>query len=178
MKLLASERNAAHLADLIPQIIRLTRSFLDDLDAERVLIQDLVCQTKLSKELHEYKGNSTSAKAARQLAMDGKHLRVGQGVKFIYTHGQKTNILAWDLQFEPNYSLVDKERYRELLLRTVNQILQPLGMEENDLISLVYDKLKQLRLNLWSSEEFWDENEIEEKLSWADVLFSQIDVQW
>jgi len=151
MDLLAKESSAAQLADYIPRVIAFTQSSLNNLDEERVPILDLVCQTKLSREPHEYKGNSISAKAARQLAADGKNMRVGQRVKFIYTHGEKTSVFAWGLPIEPNYSLVNKERYKELLLRTVHQILQPLGLEEDDLKSLVYDNRKQLAF--WSQEE-------------------------
>jgi DNA polymerase-2 len=171
MNLMASEPDASHLADLIPQVITLTQGFLDDLDEECVSIEDLVCQTRLSREPHEYKGNSTSAKAARQLAAEGKHLRVGQRVKFIYTHGEKTSIFAWDLPVEPDYSLVNKGRYKELLLRAVHQILQPLGLNEADLMSMVYEDCRQL--SLWTHEDFWD-NDLEVELSLADVLFSQV----
>jgi DNA polymerase elongation subunit (family B) len=162
MFLLAGESDPARLPALISQAITLTRSFFDDLDAERVPVQDLVCQTKLSKEPHEYKGNSTSAKAARQLAAEGKHPRVGQRVKFVYTFGEKTSIFAWDLGIEPNYSLINKLRYKELLLQTVHQILQPLGLEEVDLISLVHDNHRQLAL--WSQEESWNGGEIEDSV--------------
>jgi len=144
MALLASETDAAKLVDFIHQVITFTQALIEELDAERVPIEDLVCQTKLSREPAEYKGNSTSAKAARQLAAVGKDLRVGQRVKFIYTHGEKSNIFAWGLSIEEDYSLVSKKRYKELLLRTVHQILQPLGLEEDDLLSLVYDNRRQL----------------------------------
>jgi len=154
MALLGDESNADRLPALIPEAIALTRSFLDDLDAERVPVENLVCQTKLSKAPNEYKGNSTSTKAARQLADEGKHLRVGQRVKFIYTHGEKTSIRAWDAAIEPDYSLVNKARYKELLLRTVHQILEPLGLEEGDLISLVHENRRQLAL--WNGDDFED----------------------
>ena len=160
LSLLEKESDADHLSALIPRTIALTRTFFNELDAEHVPIQDLVCQTKLSREPDEYRGNSTSAKAVRQLAAEWKRLRVGQRVKFIYTHGEKTSILAWDLAIEPDYSLINKLRYKELLLRTVNQILGPLGLDENDLVSLVYDDCRQLAL--WPQEEFWEDDEIDE----------------
>jgi len=144
MTLLANQANVKRLADLIPEAISFTQSLFAELDAERVPIEDLVCQSKLYRELHEYKGNSTSAKAARQLAAEGKNVRVGQRVKFIFTHGEKTSIFAWDLPIELDYSLVNKQRYKELLLRAVHQVLQPLGLEEEDLENLVYDNVIQL----------------------------------
>jgi DNA polymerase-2 len=160
LSLLEGESNPDRLPALIPQAIALTQSFFNDLDVERVLIEDLVCQTKLSRESHEYKGNSTSAKAARQLAAEGKRPRVGQRVKFVYTHGEKTSNLAWDLGIEPDYSLINKLRYKELLLRTVHQILEPLGLDESTLSSLVYDDCRQLAL--WPQEEPWEADESDE----------------
>jgi len=160
LSLLEGESNPDLLPALMPQVIALTRSFFDDLDTERVPVEDLVCQTKLSREPHEYKGNSTSAKAARQLAAEGKQPRVGQRVKFVYTHGERTSILAWDLGIEPDYSQINKSRYKELLLRIVHQIMEPLGLDENDLASLVYDDCRQLAL--WSQRDFWEEAEIDE----------------
>lgn len=166
LSLLANEPDPTRLPDLIPGAIALTRSFFEHLDAERVPVESLVCQTKLSKEPHEYRGNSTSAKAARQLAAEGKQLRVGQRVKFVYTYGEKTSVFAWDLAIEPDYSLVNKSRYKELLLRTIHQILGPLGLEEHDLASLAHDNCRQLAL--WLQDELWEE----------DVIDDVIDIQF
>jgi DNA polymerase elongation subunit (family B) len=160
LSLLESESNPDRLPALVPRAIALAQSFFNNLDAERVPIKDLVCQTKLSREPHEYKGNSTSAKAARQLAAEGKRPCVGQRVEFFYTHGEKTSILAWDLAIEPDYSLISKLRYKELLLRTVHQILEPLGLDESDLVSLVYDDCRQLAF--WPQEEPWESDEADE----------------
>jgi DNA polymerase elongation subunit (family B) len=162
MSLLEGESNADRLPALVSEAITLTQTFLAELDAERVPVTDLVCQTKLSREPYEYKGNSTSAKAARQLAAERKQPRVGQRVKFIYTHGDKTSIRAWDTMIEPDYSKVNKGRYKELLLRTVHQILEPLGGEEDELMSLVQDNCRQLAL--WSQDEPWEDNEFEDAI--------------
>ncbi len=160
LSLLESEPDPDRLPALVPRAIALTRSFFDDLDAERVPVENLVCQTKLSREPHEYRGNSTSAKAARQLAAEGKQLRVGQRVKFVYTYGEKTSLFAWDLAHEPDYSLINKRRYKELLLQTVHQILGPFGLEQDTLSSLVYEGCRQLAL--WSQGDSWEEAEIDE----------------
>jgi len=160
LALLGGESDTDRLPALVPQVIALTRSFFDNLGAERVPMQDLVCQTKLSREPYEYKGSSTSAKAARQLAAEGKQLRVGQRVKFIYTYGEKTSIYPWDLAIEPDYSLVNKHRYKELLLRTVHQILRPLGLDENDLVNLTQDGCRQLAF--WPEKEPWEEEKIDD----------------
>ena len=63
--------------------------------------------------------------------------------------------LVWDLAIEPDYALINKLRYKELLLRTVHQILGPLGLEEEDLLSLANDGCRQLAF--WPHEESWEE---------------------
>ena len=146
LELLAEEKEAKHLPDRIPEVIAFTQACITALNQEQVPIEDLICTTRLSRELQAYKGASTSAQAARQLAEEGKDVRVGQTVKFIYTYGEKTSVLAWDLSIAVDYALVNKQRYKDLLLRAVHEALQPLGLEEDDLNNLVYDHVRQIRL--------------------------------
>ena len=42
-------------------------------------------------------------------------------------------MLAWDLSIAVDYALINKQRYKDLLLRAVHEVLQPLGLEEDDL---------------------------------------------
>lgn len=145
LNLLAEEKEASHLPDRIPEIIAFTQACIADLNEEQVPIEDLICTTRLSKELHAYNGTSTSAQAARQLATEGKTVHVGQKVKYIHTHGGKSSVLAWDLSIDPDYSLINKQRYKELLLRAVGQTVQPLGLDEKALKNLVYDNVRQMK---------------------------------
>ena len=136
LELLAEEKDAQHLPDRMPEVIAFTQACITALNEEQVPIDDLICTTRLSRELQAYKGASTSAQAARQLAEEGKEVRVGQTVKFIYTYGEKTSVLAWDLSIAVDYALVNKQRYKDLLLRAAHEVLQPLGLEEEDLNNL------------------------------------------
>jgi DNA polymerase II len=146
LELLAEEKEAKHVSDRVPEVIAFTQACITALNEEQVPIEDLICTTRLSRELQAYKGASTSAQAAQQLAEEGKDIRVGQTVKFIYTYGEKTSVLAWDLAIAVDYALINKQRYKDLLLRAVHQTLQPLGLEEEDLNNLVYDHVRQIRL--------------------------------
>lgn len=62
---------------------------------------------------------------------------------------------------------IDKARYRDLLIRSIHQVLQPLGMGENDLSSLVVGGARQLEL--WPQEDGWVEDG--EDTSLAEDLF-------
>jgi DNA polymerase-2 len=62
----------------------------------------------------------------------GKNLRPGQRVRFVYTLGEP-GVHAWDLPVPPDLRSVDQERYKVLLFRAAGTILQPFGVQEEDL---------------------------------------------
>jgi len=130
-------------------------------------MEDLVTHKKLSREPDEYKGKSDSAKAARQLRAAGIDVRVGQRIAMLYVKGERPGVIAWGTPDKPRWNQIDKARYRELLLRVVYQVLQPLGMDETDLNSLVIGGGQQLAL--WSKEDDGWEEYVEDS-SLADTL--------
>jgi DNA polymerase II len=165
---LANIEEAALLADAIPGIIRSLQMHMQALTDELVPIESLVSKTKLSREISQYRGNSLSAKAAKQLKEAGKEVKVGQTVPFIYTQGAKSAIMAWDIPTKPSYAKINKIRYKELLLRAIHQVIQPLGLEAEGFQNLVYEELRQLPL--WTDESL-DYQAFEEEISLADMLF-------
>lgn len=84
---------------------------------------------KLSRELDEYTHSSPAAIVGRQLKTCGKTLERGQQARFIYI-GPGPGIHAWDLPRGPDPKIIDVPRYRELVLRAVCQVLQPLHVTE------------------------------------------------
>lgn len=119
----------ARLRDYLPEIISRLRRRLADLRAYRVSMEELLVAQKLSRELDEYRVPSPAAYAAKQLQEEGKLLRPGQMVRFLYTRG-KPGVVAWDLADVPDPRTLDIERYTELLVRAAATILQPLGVNE------------------------------------------------
>jgi hypothetical protein len=63
--------------------------------------------------------------ALQQLQQAGKSLRPGQSVRIIYTLGA-ARARAWDLPLPPDPRSVDIRRYRRLLVRAVNAVMEPL----------------------------------------------------
>ncbi len=163
---LAGEPRAEHLQDHIPDALAIIYLAVANLYAEQVSLEDLVTRKRLTREPEEYKGKSDSAKAARQLRAAGIHVRVGQRIPMHYVKGEKPGVYAWGLTELPMWSQIDKARYRDLLIRSVYQVLQPLGMSEADLASLVIGGGRQLEL--WPDEG----DGIEEDTTLADELFS------
>lgn len=146
MELLARELDFERPMDCVLKAIQTTRSYLDKLYREEVPIEDLVVKKRLTREPQMYTGVSEPAQAAIQLAAVGKQAFSGQRVRFIYTHGGKSKVLAWDLPGKPDYKAVNKHTYAGLLLRTVYEMVVSFGVNEIDLYSLVQDDCRQLEL--------------------------------
>jgi DNA polymerase-2 len=167
LTLLAAEPHPERLKDHVLAALAITHRYVTDLYEERVPIKHLVTQKRLSREPEAYKGKSDSAKAVQQLRAAGIDVRVGQRVPMVYVVGEKPGVYAWGLSEKPKWKQVDKARYRTLLIRAIHQVLQPLGLNEEDISSLVISGARQLEL--WSLDDEWDD--VEEDTSLADDLF-------
>ena len=167
MSELASVPRTEHLEEHIPQMLAIIYQAVADIYSEKVPLEDLVTRKKLSREPDEYKGKSDPAKAARQLRTAGIDVRVGQRIPMIYVKGEKPGVYAWGLPKEPKWTQIDKAHYRDLLIRTVYQVLQPLGMNQRDLTSLVIGGGRQLEL--WPEVQEWEVDEDDSSL--ANGLF-------
>ncbi len=165
---LAGEPVTARVEDHVPAALAIVYQYVANLYSENVAMEDLVTHKKLSREPDEYKGKSDSAKAARQLRAAGIDVRVGRRIPMLYVKGEKPGVIAWGIPDKPKWNQIDKARYRELLLRVVYQVLQPLGMKEMDLSSLVIGGGRQLAL--WSKDDDGWEEYVEDS-SLADTLF-------
>jgi DNA polymerase-2 len=116
----------------LPKVLRLMRRALTKLRTGKVRVEDLLVSLTLSRELSEYRTPSPAARAASQLAAVGKNLRPGQRVRFVYTLGEP-GVHAWDLPTPPDLRRIDQERYKVLLFRAAAAILQPFGLQEEDI---------------------------------------------
>ena len=102
---------------------------LADLYAYRVPVEKLTITQTLSRELEAYRVPSPAARAGAQLQQDGKEIRPGQRIRFIYTLG-KPGVHAWNSSEPPILEMLDLRRYRTLLLRASHTVLQPFGVDE------------------------------------------------
>ena len=148
---LAAAQSAAELPGSIHQAMTLLRSRLKELRSGQVSPSRLVVGKKLSKELAGYRVPSHGARAVLQLQAMGKTVRPGQRVRLLYRRGEQ-RVFAWDLPERFNLKELDLEYYRRLLLRAASAILQPFGIEENDLENLVMDD-RGVQKSLWNSGE-------------------------
>ncbi|MFH1185619.1 MAG: DNA polymerase domain-containing protein [Chloroflexota bacterium] len=129
LNILAREPDPAKLVDLFPEVLAAIQENLAALKAGQVPLDELVVAQTLSRELNEYSYFSHAATAAKQLEVMGKTLKMGQRVRYLHI-AAGPGARAWDLADDLDPRTVDIPRYRELLLRAVHEVMQPLGVSE------------------------------------------------
>jgi len=145
MEMLQSLAGAEDEQEGLQLALTVLRRAVGQLSAGRVPLKDLLLAQKISRELKAYKGHSPAAIATRQLLAAGRELRPGQRVRFILMRGDP-ELHAWDLPDAPDPRRVDWGRYRVLLLRAAAGVLQPFGVVERDLESLLMGTESQAEL--------------------------------
>jgi DNA polymerase-2 len=136
LQIMAKAADAEHLPDQVPSIVALLRRRIRELRHGQVKMDQLLVRLHLTRALNEYRGNSAAARAARQLASNGKSLSAGDSVRLLYTIG-KPGVAAWDIPQNPDLRSINVERYTILLLRAASSALTPLRLSEADLAALI-----------------------------------------
>jgi DNA polymerase elongation subunit (family B) len=129
IQILAKEKDAIKLANLLPEVLEMTLERLSALKNKEIPLEELVVTQTLSRELEAYSVMSPAAVVARQLAVQGGTVERGQRVRFIFM-APGPGVHAWDLPSPPDPRAIDVPKYRELILRAVLEVLQPLGVTE------------------------------------------------
>jgi DNA polymerase elongation subunit (family B) len=129
IQILAREKDATRLVDLLPEVLVFVQDQLAALKNGTVVLEELVINQTLSRELNHYSVLSPLAVAAHQLRAQGRLVRMGMPIRYIYV-SRGPGVHAWDLPKLPNIKEVDRVKYRELILRAVQEVLQPLGITD------------------------------------------------
>jgi DNA polymerase-2 len=128
--ILAQGRNVAQFRDLVPQAIAYAQERLRLLRTGRVPLDTLLVSHRMSRQLEDYSVRTVAVRAATQLQRSGVTLSPGQSVHFLYTPGQE-KVRAWELIDKP--VPYDREAYTELFLRSIENLLAPVGVDRNTL---------------------------------------------
>lgn len=129
LDILAKEGDPTKLTELLPEILAVLQEQLAALKEGAVPLEELVVTQRLSRDPEKFSVLSPSAIVARQLKQYGRTVKRGQRIRFIYI-APAPGVWAWDFPTPPNPKTIDRIRYRELLIRAVQEILQPLGVTE------------------------------------------------
>ena len=139
LDILTKETDCAKLVDLLPEVLAFVQERFDLLKNKVIRLDELVIAQTLSREPDAYSVLSPLANAARQLQVQGRTVKMGQRIRFIYI-GPGPGVQAWDLAGSFDVRKLDILRYRELVFRAVHEIVQPLGVTEKTLRDWLFSK--------------------------------------
>jgi DNA polymerase elongation subunit (family B) len=143
IQILAKEKDSTKLVDFLPEVLAFVQDQLTALKTGNVPLEELIVRQGLSRELDRYSVLSPLAVAAHQLQVQGRAVRMGQQIRYIHV-SRGPGVHAWDLPKLPEFKDIDRVRYRELIIRAVQEVLQPLGVTESILKNWVVGRVGYL----------------------------------
>jgi DNA polymerase-2 len=124
---LAGAATLPELAALRPELEELAEGFRQRLREGGINPRELVITRVLSKPVEDYKVDTPTVLAARQLARAGVHLVPGEKVRYVHQEKRgpkETQVVA--APFLDNLETYDTKIYLEFLDRAINEVLLPL----------------------------------------------------
>lgn len=133
---LASARTRAEFLGLLPDTLRLIRSYINRLYSGQVDVQDLLVTKQLSKSPSEYRHNVMQAIAAKQLVEQGTKISAGQTVSYVLQAPFEKPVIPIELIDGPVQ--YDAKKYTQLLLDAAAGLLAPLGYDKQRLLTKLF----------------------------------------
>jgi DNA polymerase-2 len=133
LELLATAIDAADLTRLRPELEELAADFRRRLREGDLTPQDLVITRVLSQPVEEYRVDTATALAARQLQAAGIHLLPGEKLRYVQLERKgpkETRVQA--APFLDTLDGYDTAHYLELLDRAIDEVLLPFGEVSRD----------------------------------------------
>jgi DNA polymerase elongation subunit (family B) len=129
---LAEAATAADLAALGPELEEMAAGFRQRLKEGSVRPQDLVITRRLSQPVEDYKVDTPTALAARQLKNAGIHLVPGEKVRFVHREGKRgpKECRVQAAPFLDDLEDYDTKLYLELLERAIEEVLLHFGEQQ------------------------------------------------
>lgn len=125
LDILAQAGEAKQLKDRLPEIRSLIREKQNALRLGLVPPEKLIIHQTVSRTLNEYRAPVPAFSALDQLEKAGRSLRPGQSVRLVYTLGTP-RARAWDAPAAFDARMINVRRYRRLLERAVEAVLEPI----------------------------------------------------
>jgi DNA polymerase-2 len=126
LEVLAEAGDAAEFRRRLPAAVAYASDRLRQLRAGEAHNRELIVSQRLSRRPEEYRVRTAAARAAHELLRAGVDLQPGEHLRFLYVPGAE-KVRSWDL-LDPR-AVYDREAYTELLLRAIETVLMPLGVD-------------------------------------------------
>ena len=125
---MAGARTAQELAALRPELEEMAEGFRQRLREGSIKPRDLVITRVLSQKVADYKVDTPTSVAARQLEAAGLHLHPGEKVRYVHAEkkGGPKETRVRTAPFLETLDDYDVELYLELLERAIEEVMLPL----------------------------------------------------
>jgi DNA polymerase-2 len=145
---LAGATNRKEFQARITQVIELTCGYLDQLRSGQVPFEELAITQSLSRHPSEYTKQTLNAVVGKQLLESGVELSAGQRIRYVIVEhkARVPNDRARALEHLDGSLGYDAERYGELLLRSVEALLAPVGVRADTLRQWIAKELPAPRI--------------------------------
>lgn len=136
LELLSAAQDLDSAKKLVPGAVHVFEDYARSLWARDVPMSDLVIVNGLSKDWNQYASNLVHVSAVKQLASEGLELMAGQSVSYVVTNyrSKVQEERVRPVQLVDGSVTYDRRHYTELLARGVASILEPFGVEKEELL--------------------------------------------
>jgi len=141
LETLAKAPDAKGLKEYLPEIRELILEKQTALRSGSIPLDQFIIRQTVSRTLKEFRSPSPVSTALEQLESTGKSLRPGQSVRLVYTLGIP-RACAWDVPTALDPGRVNIPRYRRLLNRAVETVIEPITGTDDSWLT----QIKQLTL--------------------------------
>lgn len=131
LQVLADACTREELVARVPRVIEIACTYADALKSGQVPYQELIITRRLSKDPKAYSRDTLLAIAAKELIGRGVELSPGESIQYIITEEHADAVCDRVRAYVDNRGRepYDVDKYNELLLRAVETVLSPLGIE-------------------------------------------------
>jgi len=134
IKTLARGRDKAGFIAQISEAKAVCQEFIDRLHDDDVDLRDLVLNSTLTRNPHEYRATSRAAVVAQQLVKAGRELNAGQKVRYVMTSADSENPLrrVCALELFDESTRYDPEAYAKLCRRAFENLIPAQYLKSED----------------------------------------------
>jgi DNA polymerase elongation subunit (family B) len=125
IKTLAHGRNKTGFLEQIPNAYAVCQEYISRLHDDDVDLRDLILNSTLTRNPHEYRATSRAAVVAQQLVKAGRDLHAGQKVRYVMTSADSENPLrrVCALELFGESTRYDPEAYAKLCKRAFESLI-------------------------------------------------------
>jgi DNA polymerase, archaea type len=139
LSILSEADNTGELKAKVPNVLKIVRKYVSQIQNRNVSFEDLVITRSLSKNPEEYSHKVPQAIAAQLLKKEGGSVHAGQQVRYILTieSPKRHDKRATAPELVDENTVYDSKRYVDLLISSAENLLLPFGFDKKSLTNVL-----------------------------------------